>query len=67
MPCCHKNENKKYRLRNPPDPRLMLYDERADYFDLVRQRFIEEQGWVCHFKEIPRKITEKNHVLIAIK
>mgnify|MGYP007051604045 CR=1 FL=1 len=69
MTCCHKRIEQAfhYKLRNPPDPRLMLYNERADYFDLARQRYIEEQGWTCYWEEIPKEITIKNHILIAIK
>jgi len=65
MTCCHKTKPPQYRLQNPPDPRLMLYNEPADYFDLLRQRHIEEQGWQCHRKEISRRITDKNHILIG--
>ena len=67
MTCCHKVKNKKYTLKNPPDPRLMLYEEPADYFDLVRKRHIEEKGWKCYWEEIPKEITPKNHVLIGVK
>ena len=67
MTCCHQVKREKYKLNNPPDPRLMLYDEPTDYYDLVRQRYIEEQGWDCYWKEIPKEITEKNHVLIGLK
>mgnify|MGYP006288269431 CR=1 FL=1 len=65
MTCCHRVRSPKYDLENPPDPRLMLYEEPSDYYDLVRQRFIQEQGWECDWKEIPRKITPRNHVLVA--
>jgi hypothetical protein len=66
MPCCHRVKGQPYKLSNPPDPRLMLYDEPADYRDLVRQRYIEEKGWDCHWREISKEITEKNHVLIGV-
>ncbi|MBS3166821.1 hypothetical protein J4403_01275 [Candidatus Woesearchaeota archaeon] len=65
MPCCHKNQNLKYHLQNPPDSRLMLYKEKADYFDLVRQRYIIENKRKCYWQEIPKKITQKNHILIS--
>lgn len=67
MTCCHQIKRERYKLNNPPDSRLMLYDESADYYDLVRQRYIEEQGWNCYWKEISKKITPKNHVLIGLK
>ena len=66
MPCCHRVKGQPYVLSNPPDPRLMLYDEPADYRDLVRQRYVEEKGGDCYWREISKKITEKNHVLIGV-
>lgn len=66
MTCCHKRDRVRYELKDPPDTRLLLYDEPADYFDLVRQRYIEEQGWQCHRLEIPKRISAKNHILIGV-
>lgn len=66
MTCCHESQPYSYNLQNPPDPRLMMYGENADYFDLVRKIYAEEHGFKCDLLEIPRKITPKNHVLIGI-
>lgn len=69
MTCCHKKveKAKRYRLKNHPDPRLHLYREPADYFDAVRQRFVEEQGWKCYSERVPEKITRKNHIIIGVR
>lgn len=68
MTCCHKRAESafRYSLKNPPDTRLLLYSEPSDYFDLRRQRHIEEQGMHCLLKEIPDSITKKNHILVGI-
>jgi len=68
MTCCHKQIGQvaSYKLRTPPDLRLMLYHEKADYIDLVRQRYIEENGWDCYRFEINKKITPKNHILVGV-
>ncbi len=65
MTCCHQNGYLVPSLRNSPDPRLLLYEEPADYFDLVRKRYIEESGRQCKLLEIPRSITPKNHILLT--
>ncbi len=67
MTCCHKvgKERKRYLLRSPPDSRLQLYPEVEDYFDYERQRFIEEYGRICLKREIPKKVSPKNHILIS--
>jgi len=65
MPCCHRSTGKKYDLQRPPDPRLLRYEDPADYFDLVRRTHIEESGWTCYWREVPQEITKKNHVLIG--
>jgi hypothetical protein len=68
MTCCHLRQDKSfhYSLKNPPDSRLMIYDEPQDYHDLIRQRYIEERGWICHRREIPKRITPRNHILIGL-
>jgi hypothetical protein len=66
MTCCHMTKPFEYDLVNPPDPRLMLYDKPSVYFDLVRQRHIEEQGWKCVRGEISEDVTEKNQVIIGL-
>lgn len=67
MPCCHRTIERsiRYQLRNPPDPRLKLYKRKEDYFDLLRQRYIEEHGWSCYIREIDEKITPRNKIIIA--
>jgi len=67
MTCCHKQiESVSYTLRNPPDSRLMLYEETSDYIDLVRQRYIEERGWFCYRFEIDKRISPRNHILVGV-
>lgn len=68
MTCCHKQVEKSvhYKLRNPPDSRLMVYKRRADYLDLVRQRFIEEQNWNCCRLKVPEEITPENNIIIGL-
>ena len=65
MPCCY-NRKKQYHLQHPPDPRLLLYRRKEDYFDLVRLQFIKEQGYSVILENINPKITPMNNILIGI-
>jgi len=67
MPCCHENDFRAYRLQSPPDPRFLMYPDKADYFNLVRLQYAREKGYSCDILEISRKITPKNKVLIGVK
>ncbi|MEM4248588.1 MAG: hypothetical protein QXH80_04930, partial [Candidatus Nanoarchaeia archaeon] len=57
MTCCHENDFLGYALKNPPDPKPELYEEKADYFDLIRVRYVQEHGWKCGI--IPPLATEE--------
>jgi len=65
MTCCHNCKIKDYKLVKKVDKRMLLYEEKEDYFDLVRKKYIEEHGRFCEFLEVSKKITPRNHVLIS--
>lgn len=65
MPCCY-SRNKKYNLQQPLNPRLLLYQRKEDYFDLVRLQFLKEQRYFVALERIDSRITPMNNVLIGI-
>lgn len=65
LTCCHRSEKPAYKLSNPPDSRLQLYDSPGDYFDEVRAQYIRERGWRCSLLKIDKRITEKNKVIVG--
>ena len=65
MPCCYGQDIRKYKLKTPPDSRLLLYPRIEDYHDTVRLQFLHEQGYEARIERIDPRITPMNNVLIG--
>ncbi|MBT4651538.1 hypothetical protein HOC13_03370 [Candidatus Woesearchaeota archaeon] len=65
MPCCYGRGPRGYSLVNPPDPRLLLYDCKEDYFDETRMRFLIESGYEARIERINPKITPMNRIIVG--
>ncbi len=66
MPCCYNAHMKQYDLRQSPESRRLLYAHEKDYYDAIRARFLEEQGYKAQIVQISPRITPMNNVLIGI-
>ena len=66
MPCCYNQNMKKYHLQNPPDKRRLVYDSEKDYYDAFRLQYLRENNYIAVLKNIDKKITPMNNILIGI-
>ena len=66
MPCCYNNEFKNYCLINPPNPRILTYDRKEDYYDTFRLRFLQENNYKVKLEKIDPRITKMNNVIIGL-